>query len=63
MCTISTIIAIIYDPNVSIGNIYPLCYAQTFYDGMTEAGQSNVVNLLRCAWAGSQRYGAPSMER
>lgn len=45
-------------PNVSIGNIYPLCYAQTFYDGMTVAGQSNVVNLLRCAWAGSQRYGA-----
>ncbi|KAF3390044.1 hypothetical protein DPV78_011837 [Talaromyces pinophilus] len=45
-------------PNVAIGNIYPLCYAQTFYDGMTAAGQSNVVNLLRCAWAGSQRYGA-----
>jgi alpha-D-xyloside xylohydrolase len=25
---------------------------------MTEAGQKNVVNLLRCAWAGSQKYGA-----
>ncbi|MFC5468574.1 TIM-barrel domain-containing protein [Cohnella suwonensis] len=45
-------------PNVQIGNIYPVMYAKTFYDGMTESGQSNVVNLLRCAWAGSQRYGA-----
>jgi alpha-D-xyloside xylohydrolase len=45
-------------PNVQVGNIYPLMYAKTFYDGMTEAGQNNVVNLLRCAWAGSQRYGA-----
>ncbi len=45
-------------PNVQIGNIYPVNYAQTFYEGMTEAGQENVVNLLRCAWAGSQRYGA-----
>lgn len=45
-------------PNVAIGNIYPAAYAQTFYEGMTRAGQTNVVNLLRCAWAGSQRYGA-----
>lgn len=45
-------------PNLAIGNIYPVTYAQTFYDGMRAAGQSNIVNLLRCAWAGSQRYGA-----
>ncbi|MBW5449262.1 family 31 glucosidase [Cohnella sp. CFH 77786] len=45
-------------PNVQIGNLYPVMYAKTFYDGMTESGQSNVINLLRCAWAGSQRYGA-----
>jgi alpha-D-xyloside xylohydrolase len=45
-------------PNVAIGNVYPLCYAQTFYEGMTAAGQTNIVNLVRCAWAGSQRYGA-----
>jgi alpha-D-xyloside xylohydrolase len=44
--------------NVMIGNIYPKEYARTFYEGMTEEGQTNVVNLLRCAWAGSQRYGA-----
>ncbi len=45
-------------PNLQVGNIYPLKYAQGFYDGMTAEKQENVVNLLRCAWAGSQRYGA-----
>ncbi len=44
--------------NMQVGNIYPLMYARTFFDGMTKAGQKNVVNLIRCAWAGSQRYGA-----
>lgn len=45
-------------PVLQVGNIYPLVYAQTFYEGMREAGQENPLNLLRCAWAGSQRYGA-----
>ncbi|PVH93656.1 glycoside hydrolase family 31 protein [Periconia macrospinosa] len=45
-------------PNVAVGNIYPAAYAQTFYEGMTRSGQKDVVNLLRCAWAGSQKYGA-----
>jgi len=45
-------------PNVQIGNIYPKLYARAFYDGMTALGQDNVLNLVRCAWAGSQRYGA-----
>lgn len=45
-------------PNVRIGNLYPKCYAQTFYEGMEKAGQKNILNLLRCAWAGSQKYGA-----
>ncbi len=45
-------------PNVQVGNIYPLMYAKTFYDGMEGEGQKNIINLLRCAWAGSQRYGA-----
>ncbi|NCB35182.1 MAG: glycoside hydrolase family 31 protein [Clostridia bacterium] len=44
--------------NAQIGNVYPQRYAQGFYDGMTACGQDNVVNLIRCAWAGSQRYGA-----
>lgn len=41
-----------------VSNIYPAMYAKTFFDGMTEAGQENILNLIRCAWAGSQRYGA-----
>jgi alpha-D-xyloside xylohydrolase len=44
-------------PDLQVGNIYPLLYAKTFFDGMREAGQEQVLNLLRCAWAGSQRYG------
>ncbi|KFY34642.1 hypothetical protein V494_06592 [Pseudogymnoascus sp. VKM F-4513 (FW-928)] len=44
--------------NLAIGNIYPVEYARTFYEGQTAAGQENVVNLLRCAWAGSQKFGA-----
>jgi alpha-D-xyloside xylohydrolase len=44
--------------NLAIGNIYPRDYARTFYEGMEAAGQKDIVNLLRCAWAGSQKYGA-----
>lgn len=44
--------------NLQIGNIYPVDYARTFYEGMEREGQTNIVNLLRCAWAGSQIYGA-----
>ena len=44
--------------DLEIGNIYPVEYARTFYEGMKKEGQENIVNLLRCAWAGSQKYGA-----
>lgn len=44
--------------DLEVGNIYPLEYARTFYEGMEKEGQQNIVNLLRCAWAGSQKYGA-----
>jgi len=44
--------------NQQIGNIYPQVYARLFYDGMRQEGMENPINLLRCAWAGSQRYGA-----
>ena len=44
--------------DLEVGNIYPLEYARTFYDGMEQQGEKNIVNLLRCAWAGSQKYGA-----
>lgn len=41
-----------------VGNIYPSKFSQTFYEGMAAEGQDNIINLVRCAWAGSQRYGA-----
>lgn len=44
--------------DLEIGNIYPVEYARTFYEGMEREGQENIVNLLRCAWAGSQKFGA-----
>lgn len=44
--------------DLEIGNIYPVMHAKTFYEGMAQSGQKNILNLLRCAWAGSQRYGA-----
>lgn len=44
--------------NLKIGNIYPREYARGFYEGMESEGQKKIVNLLRCAWAGSQKYGA-----
>ena len=44
--------------NQQIGNVFPQLYARLFYDGMRQEGMENPVNLLRCAWAGSQRYGA-----
>ncbi|MBR5545378.1 MAG: glycoside hydrolase family 31 protein [Clostridia bacterium] len=44
--------------NLQIGNIYPQQYARLFYEGMKQEGMDKPVNLLRCAWAGSQRYGA-----
>ncbi|KAK5174066.1 uncharacterized protein LTR77_001146 [Saxophila tyrrhenica] len=40
------------------GNIYPKEYARAFYEGQQASDQKNIVNLLRCAWAGSQKYGA-----
>lgn len=40
------------------GNIYPREYARLFYEGQQKNGQNDIVNLIRCAWAGSQRYGA-----
>lgn len=45
-------------PAVQNSNIYPLYFAKAFYDGMTAAGEDKVINLVRCAWAGSQKYGA-----
>ncbi len=42
-------------PAMSCSNMYPQMYSRIFYDNMKDKG--DVVNLLRCAWAGSQKYG------
>ena len=48
-----------YEGNCAeVGNIYPTRYAQGFYDGLNEVGEKDIITLVRCAWAGSQRYGA-----
>jgi alpha-D-xyloside xylohydrolase len=45
-------------PALQNSNIYPQYFSKSFYDGMTAAGEDKVINLVRCAWAGSQKYGA-----
>ena len=45
-------------PAVKVSNFYPFEYAKTFYEGQDAEGQKNILNLIRCAWAGSQRFGA-----
>lgn len=45
-------------PALKVGNSYPKAHAKAFYDGMMEQGQTDIVNLLRCAWVGSQKYAA-----
>lgn len=44
--------------NLSIGNTYPVEYTRAFYESIAASGQKNIINLLRCAWAEPQKYGA-----
>lgn len=41
-----------------VGNIYPREFSKLFYEGQEKNGQKDRLNLVRCAWAGSQKYGA-----
>jgi alpha-D-xyloside xylohydrolase len=43
-------------PALKIGNLYPVGYAKAFYEGQQGAGQTGICNLIRCCWAGSQKY-------
>ena len=43
-------------PALSCSNFYPQMYSRIFWDPMSRTGEP-VVNLLRCGWAGSQKYG------
>ncbi|WP_341780314.1 glycoside hydrolase family 31 protein [Levilactobacillus sp. HBUAS70063] len=43
---------------LEVANKYPVGFSKAFYDGMYAQGVKNPMNLVRCAWAGSQKYGA-----
>lgn len=43
-------------PALQCSNIYPAGYAKGFYEGLKAAGEKDVMSLIRCAWAGSQKY-------
>lgn len=45
-------------PALQCTNIYPVMYAKGFYDGLKSEGEKDILSLVRCAWAGSQKYGA-----
>ena len=44
-------------PALQCTNIYPEMYAKGFYDGLKAEGEKEIMSLVRCAWAGSQKYG------
>ena len=47
-----------YDaPALEESNMYPQMYSRVFFDNMPTVQKGEAVNLLRCAWAGSQKYG------
>lgn len=39
---------------LEVANIYPYYYEKTVYDGLVAQGETELINLERCAWAGSQ---------
>lgn len=45
-------------PARQVTNVYPKEYARGFFEGMRAEGQKEILSLVRCAWAGSQKYGA-----
>ena len=45
-------------PYQRVGNLYPQAFARAVFEGQRGTGETEIVNLVRCAWAGSQRYGA-----
>ncbi len=44
-------------PALAVSNLYPQMFSRAFYEEMKALDRGPVVNLLRCGWAGSQKYG------
>ncbi|MGN0753068.1 MAG: TIM-barrel domain-containing protein [Aristaeellaceae bacterium] len=47
-------------PALQTSNVYPVGYAKGFYEGLKSAGETDIMSLVRCAWAGSQKYAVLS---
>ncbi len=45
-------------PGREVANIYPREHVRGFYEHMRGEGEEDIINLVRSAWAGSQRFGA-----
>ena len=45
-------------PALQVTNTYPVGYAKAFYDGLKAAGETDILSLTRCTWAGGQKYAA-----
>lgn len=43
---------------LEVSNVYPFFFARAFEEGLQSVGEKETVNLIRCAWLGSQRFGA-----
>jgi alpha-D-xyloside xylohydrolase len=43
---------------IEVSNVYPQMFSRALFEGQQGDGETDIVNLVRCAWAGSQRYGA-----
>lgn len=45
--------------NLQIGNYYPVSYLKMIFDGKSHTTEKKYpITLIRCAWAGSQKFGA-----
>jgi alpha-D-xyloside xylohydrolase len=45
-------------PGREVANIYPREHVRGFYEHLRGEGEEDIINLVRSAWAGSQRFGA-----
>ena len=45
-------------PVAETGNFYSRQHARMLYDGQKKDGMEAPLNLIRCAWVGSPRFGA-----
>lgn len=42
---------------LEVSCLYPYYFAKTVYDGQTANGQTDIINLVRSGWIGSQKFG------